>query len=105
MTFRIVRTVDTDLDRIVPRLESARPGLGLRLVRELFEATNAIESNPWLFSAVDDPPVASGEFREALILRATYRVVYRIHGDDIVVLAIRQTSQRPGSWHSSLTEE
>ena len=49
MTFRVVHSVETDLDRIVPRLESSRPGLELRVTEEFLAASKAIETNPWFF--------------------------------------------------------
>jgi hypothetical protein len=39
------------------------------------------------------------EIRRALVKRHPYLIVYAILTDQLVILAIAHTSQRPGYWH------
>lgn len=105
MTFRVLDSVDAALDRVVTLLETARDGTGRRLYREFLAACETIQANPRFYAMVEDPPDNAAHYREALLLYASYRVVYQIRDAEVIVVALRHSSQRPGSWHSSLSDD
>lgn len=105
MNFRVLQSVDAALDRVVTLLDSARPGTGFRLYAEFLAALDTIRANPSFFPMVEDAPDTAACYREALLLRATYRVVYQIRDTEIVVVALRHSHRRPGSWHGTTTDD
>ena len=52
MKFRLLDLVEYELDRLVPKLESARSGTGLRLYKEFAEAGRTIRKNPYFFPMI-----------------------------------------------------
>ena len=104
MNFRIVDSVERELERVVARLETSRIGAGTRLDREFVGALQTLAANPWFFARVDDPPPFGGLFREAHLLDNTYRLIYEIRSAEVVVVSLIHTHRRPGSWHRSLGE-
>ena len=104
MTFRVLHSVDAALDRVVTLLETARDGTGFRLYREFLAAIETIQTNPHFFPTVEDPPDTAAQYREALLLHASYRVVYQIRDTEIIVVALRHSHQKPGSWHGTTSD-
>ncbi len=105
MKLRLLDLVEYELDRLVPKLESARSGTGLRLYKEFAEAGRTIRKNPYFFPTVEDPPDTGGEYREASLLRMTYRMIYEIRQSEIVVVSMIHSNRKPGSWHRALNDE
>lgn len=81
--------------------ETERPGRGLDLAFEVDRVFQRIQLLPrsaprWR------PPIAGQEVRRADVLRHPYCVVYSIHADHLLVVAIAHTSRQPGYWGEQL---
>ena len=64
-------------------------GLGTEFVRALDAAVEGARRNPDAF------PVLIGDFRRVLLRRFPYSLVYRLHGDSLVVLACFHHRRNP----------
>ena len=103
MIVRVLDGAEADLDSAAVRLEARTSGVGFRLVREYGSALERLESQPYMNPLVDDP-LPDREIRNALILRATYRIVYEVRSEECLVLAVLDTRRRPGRWHSRILD-
>jgi len=104
VTLRFLNDVEDQFNRTVVHLENERYGTGLRLATEYAEVLEQLKVNPRFYPRVEDA-IANREVRNAAILRATYRVVFEISTEDVLVIGVLHTHRRPGSWHSSLADE
>ena len=102
MNLRILETVEFQVDRIAALLESGRGGVGLRFLEEYRSVLKVLPDNPRFFPRVEDP-MAGREVRHALVLRASYRVIFELRSEGVVLVSVLHSRQRPGAWHSSLT--
>ena len=59
---------------------------------EFKRAREEIAAFPELWGA------AGGGYRRKLLVRFPYGVIYRIEGDEILIVALAHTSRRPGYW-------
>ncbi len=103
MIVRVLAEADGDLYSAAARLEARTAGIGFRLVSDYKLALVRMEAQPHLYPLVDDP-IPSREFRNALILRASYRVIYEVRADECVVLSVIDSRRRPGIWHSRILD-
>ena len=84
------------------RYYNARPSKYGRAIRAAFlRAVAAIESNPRLYSLVEDE-LPGFEMREYFIENFQQRVIYHVGDKLIRVVAIVHASSRGGSWHRRL---
>jgi plasmid stabilization system protein ParE len=74
--------------------EEQQPGLGARFAGAIDEAVQRIVSNPSAFSVVH------GEIRCAVVRRLTSGLYFRIHAEDLVVLAVMHGRRHPRRWQS-----
>jgi plasmid stabilization system protein ParE len=56
------------------------------------EAFDRIARHPNAFAALE------GDFRSAIVHRFPFRVIYRLDGGQIIVVAILHTSRHPRTW-------
>ena len=56
------------------------------------ESLGRIQHNPTLFRALDS------QHRECLLKRFPFRIIFRIMGDRVVVIAVAHAKRRPGYW-------
>jgi plasmid stabilization system protein ParE len=66
----------------------------MNFVNAVDAALAAVAANPLRFAAVDDV------HRECAVRRFPFRIIYRIVGDRIVVVAVAHAKRRPGFWKS-----
>ena len=71
---------------------------------ELGEAYCKIGENPRLHSPVEDG-IDGLEIREYYIARFHQRVIYRVSGEDVLIVAVVHAARRPGTWHRNLPPE
>ena len=101
MIVRVPEAAETDLYSAAARLEARKSGVGYRLIREYNAALERIESQPFLNPPVDDP-IPNREIRNALILRASYRIIYEVRPAECVVIAVVDCRRRSGNWHGRI---
>ena len=71
-------------------------GLGDRLLDEIRNACVAIQEFPAAGSPVD------GIYRRKLLDKFPYSLVYRIDGEDIVIVAVANFKRRPRYWRKRM---
>jgi plasmid stabilization system protein ParE len=76
------------------RYEEQKPGLGIRFAYAIDETVQRIVANPSSF------PLVHGEIRRAVIRQFPYGIYFRLHGDDIVVVAVMHGRRHPDRWRS-----
>ncbi len=69
--------------------ESRSLGLGLEFARSLEAAISAAMRNPSAF------PVASDGCRQALLRKFPYSLIYRVSGDELLVIAVFHHRRNP----------
>jgi len=74
--------------------EEQQPGLGARFAGAIGEAIQRIVSNPSAF------PVVHDEIRRAVVRRFPFGIYFRIHAEDLVVLAVMHGRRHPRRWQS-----
>jgi toxin ParE1/3/4 len=74
--------------------EEQQPGLGARFAGAIDEAIQRIVSNPSAF------PVVHDEIRRAVVRRFPFGIYFRIHAEDLVVLAVMHGRRHPRRWQS-----
>ena len=104
MTLRFLDFVEDQVNRTIVRLEAERVGTGLRFATEYAEVLEMMQTNPRFYPSVEDP-MAAREIRNALVLRATYRVIYEVESAGVLLIGVLHTHRRPGSWHRSLGDD
>jgi hypothetical protein len=71
--------------------------LGDRFVADLQETLDAVSERPERFSKLETLPDDS-PYRRALLSVFRYAVVFEILTDEILVVAVAQTSREPNYW-------
>jgi plasmid stabilization system protein ParE len=74
--------------------ENQRPGLGVRFTSAIDEVVQRIAANPLAF------PLVHGEIRRAVVRQFPFGVYFRVHAQDIVVLAVVHGRRHPRRWRS-----
>lgn len=72
--------------------EGQRQGLGIEFMDAIDEVVQLILSNPASF------PKAYQQRRKALPVRFPFLVIYELHGDVILIVAIIHASRNPKRW-------
>ncbi len=75
--------------------EKQAPGLGLEFTRSLDAVLSAILRFPQSFPVVEAP------FRQAILRKFPYSIIYEINGDEMVVLRCFHHRRDPGIWRSA----
>jgi plasmid stabilization system protein ParE len=74
--------------------EAQWPGLGAQLFDAVAATIEGIETQPEIGAPARPDP----QTRRVLVERFPYQVVYRLEGNEIVVVAIVHLKRRPGYW-------
>lgn len=91
---RMSQAASAELYEAVRWYEAQRPGLGAELFDSVNRILNFVESNPLAGAAVS----SDARTRRFLVRRFPYQVVYRIHSDVIVIVAVAHLKRRPDYW-------
>ena len=78
-----------DINRAAEWYEAQRPGLGLEFARALFGAVETMALNPFVHRIRN----ARGNIRWLIPARFPYRVVYKVRGSRITVVAVLHCSR------------
>ena len=104
MKIRVLDPVEEDLLQAAIRLEEARPGYGDRLLGQYRRAIELLERYPRLHALVDDG-ITGREFRDVLLRRLKYRIVYELRESELLIVAVLHTSRDEKLWHPRLGDE
>ena len=93
-TLRNLPAASEEFAAAVQWYEEERPGLGADFFDAIAATTARIQDHPEI-----GVPISSDErTRRAFVSRFPYQVVYRLMGDEIVIVAIAHLKRRPGYW-------
>jgi len=92
-----------ELRAAIARDETEYPGRGIRLLHAVEAVVRRVENVP------QSAPIWAGvtskfEIRGAKVRRHPYIVVYAIHPDHLVLVAVAHTSRFPGYWASRVDD-
>lgn len=96
--YEIVINDDADEELVAAAVfyESREPGLGEEFLYEFSKS----------LAKIRDRPLSSGiyfdHYRRYVMPRFPYGVVYRIEGEQILILAVAHVRRRPGYWRGRL---
>ena len=98
MIERVVFTPESDDDVVAAYdwYENREPGLGEDFLRCVEACVLGIQRHPEMY------PVATDEFRRALIRRFPYEIFYEPTADSITIYAVFHCSQDPQKWRERL---
>jgi plasmid stabilization system protein ParE len=72
--------------------ERQRPGLGLRFIRAIEDASQRVAESP------EAGPLLGQRDRRRLVTGFQYSIVYRIEEQRVLVLAVMHQRRKPGYW-------
>jgi hypothetical protein len=72
--------------------ETQQTGLGKRFLASVQETLNRVEIDPQLYPFVDD------DVRRCLIKTFPYGVLFRVHEDCVVIMAVMHLHRAPDYW-------
>ncbi len=92
--YEIVVNDDADEELVAAAVfyELREPGLGEEFLHEFSRSLTKIQARPLSSGIFFD------HYRRYLMPRFPYGVVYRIDGEQILILAVAHLSRRPGYW-------
>ncbi len=81
-----------EYERALAWYQARSPRAARRFEAEVQRLLDLIQLNPDSFPAYDD------DHRFAVLRRFAYTLVYQVHPDQILIVAVAQAGQRPGYW-------
>ena len=76
---------------------------GVRLFAEYRAALENVERFPQLYPLVEDG-LPGREFRNAVLTRLNYRIVYEVRVSEVLVVAVLYTGRQSDLWHARITD-
>lgn len=104
MNVRVLAAAKDDLRSAGRYLEERRSGLGFRLYAEYGAVLERLEQFPQMNPLVEDE-VLGREFRNAILERLKFRIVYEVRETEVLVVAVLHTSRHDNLWHTRLDDE
>jgi plasmid stabilization system protein ParE len=92
VTARFLAEALADLDNAAVYYESQQPGLGSDFVREVLRVVEFLSAYPLAGRSM------SRHTRRWLTRRFPYGVLYRVRGDELLVVAVMHLSRAPKEW-------
>ena len=92
MKLRVSRAAETDLAEAAACYDQQFGGLGARLLDEVEAALGRIASFPDAWQPLSE------NTRRSRLQRFPYGVIYRVQGDELLVLAVAHLHREPGHW-------
>jgi plasmid stabilization system protein ParE len=90
MKVRYTPRAFAERERIFLYLDERSPRAAERIIGRIVQRIRALEHNPYSGRKTD-----RGELYTFWVAATPYRVYYRIDGEDVIIIHIRHTSQRP----------
>ena len=102
MKIRFLPAAEIELSNAAEFYEEARPGLGADFMREMNKAIELVLGN----TKIGQPVIASARtvFREFVVARFPYRLVYSVEESDILIIAVAHQHRRPMYWQYRVQE-
>ena len=83
-----------DLESAGDWYEQQRPGLGADFLRAIRQTINALPTHPLIYSVREH----RRRIRWVIPPRFPYRIVYRVKGDRIAILAVVHAARQDSAW-------
>ncbi|MGD9888922.1 MAG: type II toxin-antitoxin system RelE/ParE family toxin [Halothiobacillaceae bacterium] len=96
MNFIFHPAAQHELSTAAEHYEQAQLGLGTAFVDEVYASVQRICAYPEAWTRL------SSDVRRCLAHRFPYAVIYRVHHNDIQILAIAHLNRKPGYWNHRL---
>jgi len=93
MSVRLLPAAQSELDEAIHGYNQQAPGLGDSFLVEFLRTIQLIERHPNGWHPL------SNQTRRCRLRRFPYGVIYNIHQDDILVVAVAHLHRRPAYWH------
>jgi toxin ParE2 len=93
MSVRLLPAAQSELDEAIHWYTQQAPGLGDSFLVEFLRTIQLIERHPNGWHPL------SNQTRRCRLRRFPYGVIYNIHQDDILVVAVAHLHRRPAYWH------
>jgi toxin ParE1/3/4 len=90
MKVRYTARAFAERERIFSYLDERSPQAARRIIGRIIQRIRALEHNPYSGRRTD-----RGELYTFWVAATTYRVYYRVDGEEVIIIHIRHTSQRP----------
>lgn len=103
MNLRILLEAKRDVNKVSAKYDDASPGLGDEFLEELAAIYRKILQSPDRFPFYRMRGIKKA-VRWLKLKRFPYLVVYRVVGDEVVVLAVSHGSRRPGYWKPRMND-
>jgi plasmid stabilization system protein ParE len=97
MNVEFLKDAEEELDEAFAWYESQKIGLGFQFIDEFNSAMKRILSFPLSY------PFLEKDVRRCLIKRFPYGIVYGIHNDTIVIVAVAHLHRQPSYWIERLS--
>jgi plasmid stabilization system protein ParE len=94
---RILAEAEAEIEAARCSLNRQSRTLGSRFLDDLAERLAAIAENPLRFPKLETLP-GDQPYRRALLTAFRYAVVFEVHDNTIVVVAVAHTSRAPNYW-------
>src|SRR5947209_5776177 len=97
MRVRLLDDAEAETRKAARWYENKQPGLGADFLDTFADALATIESQPHAFSRIETLSTPR-EIRRCVLHRFPYLVIYEIRTDEVIVLAVAHSGQRPNYW-------
>jgi plasmid stabilization system protein ParE len=92
MKVRFLTPAEAEMFDAAAYYEMQAPGLGNNFLSVIEGAISEIEENPKTWPEIDQG------IRRRLVRRFPYSVLYHIHVDEIIIVAVMHQKQKPNYW-------
>ena len=96
MTLRFLAPAAAEVRATTWYYEDKVPGLGFDFISEVRAALRRILANPRAWAPLDD------DFRRCRTARFPYGIIYRIEGENVLVVSVMHLHRFPDSWRKNL---
>jgi plasmid stabilization system protein ParE len=93
-SFRNLRAASEEFAAAVAWYEEQRPGLGA----DFFDAVGETTARIRAYAEIGTPISPGKRTRRLLVSRFPYQVVYRLRGEETVIVAVAHLKRRPNYW-------
>lgn len=90
--YRFLTPAEIEMTEASAFYEAATSGLGAEFLDEVQSVVNILRQHPELGRTIDQ------EFRQALLHRFPFSLIYSLEPDAILIIAIAHQRRRPGYW-------
>jgi plasmid stabilization system protein ParE len=98
MNHRFLAAALAEFEDAIDYYERQQPGLGHRFSRNVRQAVDRIEREPYRWGSL------SQETRYCRVHRFPYLVLYQIVDSEIVIVAVMHERRRPGYWQDRVVD-